>query len=98
MGHTERSSTDGAARVVRAVLTQQFPGLSLVSVEIEEGHDAGGEPVLDIMVVYEPGGRELDVSRVVGLVRHLRPELSQIGEDRFPVMSYIPADEYAETA
>ena len=98
MDHTERSTTDGAATVVRAVLRQQFPDLRLVAVEIEEGHDAGGDPVLDIMVVYEPDGGGLDVSRVVAFVRHLRPELSQIGEDRFPVMSYIPADEYAESA
>ena len=98
MDHTERSSTDRAAAVVRAVLGQQFPGLRLVAVEIEEGRDAGGDPVLDVAVVYEPDGREPDVSRVVGFVRHLRPALSQIGEERFPVVSYIPADEFADTA
>ena len=98
MVEREENSLAGVARVVGAVLRQQFPGLQLVSVEVGEGHDAGGDPVLDVAVVYEPDGRELDVARVVAFVRHLRPELSQIGEDRFPVVSYIPADEYAETA
>lgn len=98
MVEREGNSLAGVARVVGAVLRQQFPDLQLVSVEVEEGHDAGGEPVLDVAVVYEPDDRGLDVGRVVAFVRHLRPELSQIGEDRFPVVSYIPADEYAETA
>ena len=91
-------ATDRAAGIVREVLRQQFEDLRLVSVEVEEGHDAGGDPVLDVTVVYQPDERELDVSKVVGFVRHLRPALSEIGEDRFPVVSYIPADEYAESA
>ena len=98
MVDTERSATDRAAGVVREVLMEQFDGLHLVSVEVEEGYDAGGDPVLDIVVVYEPGGRKLDVSKVVSFVRHLRPALSEIGEERFPMMSYVPADEYAESA
>ncbi|MDE0059293.1 MAG: hypothetical protein OXI22_02935 [Defluviicoccus sp.] len=98
MVEREGNSLAGVARVVGAVLRQQFPDLQLVSVEVEEGHDAGGDPVLDVAVVYEPDGRELDVSKVVAFVRHLRPELSDIGEDRFPMVSYIPADEYADSA
>ena len=91
-------ATDRAAGIVREVLRQQFDDLRLVSVEVEEGHDAGGDPVLDVIVVYEADERELDVSKVVGFVRHLRPALWKIGEDRFPVVSYVPADEYAESA
>lgn len=98
MVDTERSSTDRAAEVVREVLMEQFDGLQLVSVEVTEGYDAGDDPVLDIVVVYEPDGRKLDVSKVVAFVRHLRPALSEIGEERFPMMSYVPADEYAESA
>ena len=98
MVDTERSATDRAAGVVREVLMEQFDGLHPVSVEVAEGYDPDGDPVLDIVVVYEPGGRKLDVSKVVAFVRHLRPALSEIGEERFPMMSYVPADEYAESA
>lgn len=92
------SSKDRAARIVRQVLAEQFADLHLVAVEIEEGYDAGGDPVLDVVVVYEPGDGELDISTVLGFVRHLRPALSEVGEERFPVMSYIPVDEHAATA
>ena len=98
MVDTERSATDRAAGVVREVLMEQFDGLHPVSVEAAEGYDPDGDPVLDIVVIYEPGGRKLDVSKVVAFVRHLRPALSEIGEERFPMMSYVPADEYAESA
>ena len=98
MVDTERGATKGVAGVVRKILMEQFDDLHLVSVEVGEGYDAGGDPVLDILVVYEPGDRELDISKVVSFVRHLRPALSEIGEERFPMMSYVPADEYAESA
>ncbi len=98
MVDAERSATDRVAGVVREVLMEQFDGLHLVSVEVEEGYDADGDSVLDVLVIYEPEGGELDVSKVVAFVRHLRPALSEIGEERFPMMSYVPADEYAESA
>ena len=98
MVDTERSATDRAAEVIREVLKEQFGGLHLVSVEVEEGHDADGDPVLDVLVVYGTSSRKLDISKVVSFVRHLRPALSEIGEERFPMMSYVPADEYAESA
>ena len=43
MVEREGNSLAGVARVVGAVLRQQFPDLQLVSVEVGEGHDAGGE-------------------------------------------------------
>ena len=98
MVDTERSATDRAAGAVREVLMEQFKDLQLVSVEVAEGYDAGDDPVLDIVVVYDPDGPEPDISKVVAFVRHLRPALSEIGEERFPMMSYVPADEYAESA
>ena len=98
MVDTERSGTDRVAEVVRKLLMEQFDDLHLVSVEVGEGYDAGGDPVLDIFVVYDPERPDPDISKVVSFVRHLRPALSEIGEERFPVMSYVPADEYVATA
>lgn len=98
MVDADRSAMDRAAAVVRDVLRRQFDELRVARIAVEEGYDADGDPVLDIAVVYEPDGGKPDIAKVVGFVRHLRPELSQIGENRFPVISYIPVDEYAETA
>ncbi len=94
----ERSATEGVAGVVRKILKEQLDGLRLVSVEVGEGYDAGGDPVLDVVVVYDPEGPDPDISKVVSFVRHLRPALSEIGEERFPVMSYVPSDEHVATA
>ena len=98
MVDAQRDVSDRVAGVVREVLNRQFDDPRLVAVEIEEGYDAGGDPVLDVVVVYEPDEAGLDISTVVGFVRHSRPALPEIGEARFPVVSYVPADEYAASA
>ena len=98
MVDTERSATDRVAEVVRKILMEQFDDLRLVSVEVGEGYDAGDDPVLDVVVIYDAEGPDPDISKVVEFIRHLRPALSEIGEERFPVMSHGPADEYVATA
>ena len=70
----------------------------MVSVHVKEEYDADGDPVLHVIVVYEPDDEGLDPATLSGLVRHLRPALSERGEYRFPVMSFVAAEEYAATA
>lgn len=98
MVDTERRGTEGVAEVVQKILMEPFDDPHPISVQVGESYDAGGDPVLDIVVVYESDDRELDISKVVSFVRQQRPALSEIGEERFPMMSYVPADEYAESA
>ena len=65
---------------------------------VEEDQDLDGDLVLHVTVVLKTGRNELDPSRLSGLLRHLRPALSKGGEGRFPVMSFVAAEDCAEVA
>ena len=62
---------------------------------VEEESDPDGDPVLHVIVVYEMDDRELDPAGLSGRLRLLRPALSEHGEDRFPVMSFVAQEDYA---
>lgn len=85
-----------ARRIIRKTLEEQFFGMEIVSVAVTEDQDGDGEPVLHVTVVHDTDPEELDPSLLSGIVRHLRPALSEHGERRFPVMSFVAAEDRAE--
>ncbi len=98
MVDTEQKALDLVHQVVSDTLKSRLDRVRTVDVEVEEQYDADGDPVLHVTVVYESGESELDGAQLSGLVRHLRPALSERGEYRFPVMSFVAAEERAATA
>ena len=97
MADTEKNGLEQVRKIVSDTLERQLRQVHMVSVDVEEEYDADGDPILHVFVVYETEQKELDGSNLSALVRHLRPALSECGEDRFPVMSFIAAEEYAAT-
>ena len=85
-----------ARRIIRKTLEEQFFGMEIVSVAVTEDQDGDGEPVLHITVVHDTDWEELDPSLLSGVLRHLRPALSEHGERRFPVVSFVAAQDRAE--
>lgn len=85
-----------ARRIIRKTLEDQFRGMEIVSVAVTEDQDVDGEPVLHVTVVHNTDREELDPSLLSGVLRHLRPALSEHGERRFPVMSFVAAEDRAE--
>lgn len=81
--------------VLRDVLDKQFSGVIFDSVRIREGTDHDDDAVLYVRVVFR-SDKPLDVNARVGFVRHLRPHLRGLGEDRFPIMSFVSSDDYPE--
>lgn len=98
MADAERKATDLVREVVSDTLKSRLDRVRAVAVEVVEEYDGDGDPVLHVTVVYESGESELDGAELSGLVRHLRPALSERGEYRFPVMSFVAAEERAATA
>ncbi len=85
-----------ACRIIRKTLEDQFCGMEIVSVAVTEDQDVDGEPVLRVTVVHDTDREELDPSLLSGVLRHLRPALSEHGDRRFPVMSFVAAEDHAE--
>lgn len=81
--------------IVRNVLEEQFRGVVFDVIRIREGIDHDDDAVLYVRVVFQ-ADRPLDVNARVGFVRHLRPHLGRLGEDRFPIMSFVSSEDHAE--
>ncbi|MDE0521499.1 MAG: hypothetical protein OXH79_06045 [Boseongicola sp.] len=84
--------------IVKPVLEEQLAPAQIVNLSVTEDEDADGEPILDIAVVFEAEDDRLDPNQVVGLIRHLRGPLIEIGSDRFPILSFMTPEEAADAA
>lgn len=82
--------------MIRAVLVSRFGAERIRDVIIEDDVDADGDPVLHVSVIYRSEMGRLDRREMIGIVRRLRPALAEVGEERFPIMSFI-SDIDAET-
>lgn len=82
---------DVLTRSIRETLAQEFDGLKIVGLEINDSYDQDDEHVMLIRVVFESDGK-LDAHALSGFMRHLRSTLEQNGESLndmpFPVMSF----------
>ena len=86
---------DRVEGIVREVLREQFRGVAFDAVRIREGVDHDDDAVLYVRAVFR-SDKPLDVGARVGFVRHLRPHLRRLGEDRFPIMSFVSRDDLSE--
>lgn len=76
------------------VLGKEFHPVKFVEVVVAETLDHDGDPVLDVTAIYEANDTVLDGSKLSAIVRHLRPVLSDSGEERFPMMSFVTRSDY----
>lgn len=78
---------------VENVLKQQFKNVQIVHIEVREASDFEDEDAFYVTVVFKSDG-PLDSKATTGLVRHLRPKLHEIQEDRFPIISFVSRDDW----
>ena len=86
-------STADVDAIVRELLKDRFSEVRVDSVDVEEDFDIDGDPILRVIVSYEPVSDLKNISIFSGLLRSLRPALHDKGEERFPVMSFIRSKE-----
>lgn len=86
-------------RVVEQLLKERFgDDVLLRDMRILHEEDSDGDPVLRVEVVFDAETNYVPAERTKGLIRRLRPRLSEIGENAFPVMSFIAAKEMGKRA
>lgn len=86
--------------IIRKVVEAQLAPAQVLKLSVKEDVDADGDPIFRIVVVFEAEENRLDPDRVVGLTRHLRNHLDELGDDldelgpeRFPIFSFMTAEE-----
>ena len=83
--------------VVESVLKSRFRDIDITSIDINPDVDEDGEPVLAVRVIFSAHEKRLDAGEASGLVRHILPKMEEIGENRFPIFSFIAKSEMGKT-
>ena len=86
--------------IVKQVVETRLAPARVLNLSVREDVDSDGDPIFRIVVVFEAEGDRLDPDRVVGLTRHLRNRLDELGSDlgelvpeRFPMFTFMTAEE-----
>lgn len=90
---TQQAVHKAVLKIVKTVLKSRFHGVDISSVEITPDADEDGDQFLAVRVVFVAKEKRLDASEVSGLVRRILPEMEKIGENRFPIFSFIAKSE-----
>ena len=77
------------AKVIRETLAADFDRTKISDVSVRKGEDADGDELLRIEVVFEGTVEDVDASKILGAVRQVRPKLIELGENAFPLFSFI---------
>lgn len=80
-------------KIVRNVLSERFENVEIESISVVFDVDEDGDDILRVKVIFDGQTKHLDARKASGVLRHLRPKIAEIGEDAFPIMSYIAKSE-----
>ena len=80
-------------RIIRSVLEEIFGDDRIEDVYVASAYDEDGDEILRITVVFDGTEEQFDARKASSVVRHMRPRLATIGEQAFPIISYVSSDE-----
>lgn len=81
--------------VIDRTIRSHMDGFGVVDVEVEESEGYDGDPILRIGVVIDRL-RQLDGRMVNSMVGVLRDALAPLGEERFPLVSFMTVKDREE--
>lgn len=85
----EMRDTAEIVKVVKAALAKDFNKVRILEVRVSEVDSDEDEKLLRIDVIFEGRPKDIDIKKLSGVVRHVRPRLTDIGEESFPLFSFI---------
>jgi hypothetical protein len=85
------------AEVVRTTLSETFRSVRIVNVQVQVEKDSDGGDMLRIFVVLDGRPKDVDARELLGAVRYVRPKLSEIGEEAFPLFSFVSKGEFRDS-
>jgi hypothetical protein len=91
-------NTQVLAKDVREVLDRVVAPARLVRLTVAEEVDSDGEPILGVRAVYDPADPTPGSDAMFSATGLVRARLAALGERRFPLISFISAEDDAGLA
>lgn len=76
-------------KVIADSLATDFEAVRILQLDVRDDVDSDGDDVLRVYVIFEGAPKDLDARKLSSAVRNIRPKLSAIGENAFPLFSFI---------
>ncbi len=86
-----RRDVEDIEREIGPIVHDELGGLDVQSVQVREEVAHDGDNYLRVVIVFERG--KPDGAKVLSLRRHMRDKLGEIGEDRFPLTTFMTRKE-----
>ena len=87
----------GVRDAIERVLSQRLGPHGYREASVRAGHDHDGDRVLFLVAHFDLVPQPIDVGITVGVIDALRDALDEVGESRFPHVSYDFHDDQAIT-
>ena len=79
--------------IVRDTLAADFEKIHVSDVQVREEVGWDGDDILHVYVIFEGAPKHSEIRKLSGVVRHVRPKLTEVGEKAFPLFSFISKDD-----
>lgn len=89
----EKPTIADVRKVILDTLSADFDSVKIVDVNVQTRSVDEDGYTLEVQVIFEGKPKDLDASEVSGAVRHVRPKLREIGENAFPLFSFVTKGE-----
>lgn len=88
-----RSTRDEQAEAIaRAAVLRLFDAEAINSVEVRPAEDSAGEPALSVTIFFREPRRRTSGSRLLDTIAEIATALREIGDFRFPYVTFLAPD------
>lgn len=92
------ASFDKIRDIVRNVLTERFPKIRVVSINVRDAYSDDGEAdLLEVSIVFEAKKDDFKPEQVPDCLTAIVERLEESDETRFPILSFIAKSDLGKT-
>jgi hypothetical protein len=90
-------TVDDAERAIKTAILGLISESAVDHISVSAGDDSAGEPLLFVTIYLRDGRDRPSAAKSIDLIKAMRDALSDLGDDRFPHLSFsAPGDEPSE--
>ncbi len=78
-------------------LCDKFTNIQIVKIDVRHDKNRDGEDILRIVIVFDGTIKKADAKQVAGAARYIKPGLTKIDADLFPLLSFVSKLDYEES-
>lgn len=84
--------------LIKKSIRERFENVTIDNIYIQEDLDEDGDDILVVKIVFSGTRKQLDARKSSGFLRDIRPKIMEIGENAFPVISFISNSDFGKKA